>query len=171
MLLVRGFYAMKDTKTPVVVSLVVVTLNIILAVYFIKVLRLDVWSIGLANSISTILSATLLFWTLHFRVGKFNLRAVLVPFFKMLMAAIIMGISLYIPIKLLDQVIFDTTKTYNLLILTGLSSLFALSVYLFLVWFLKVRELNTYMELLKKIGKLQGKVQSKELISSETGVV
>lgn len=165
LLLVRGFYAMKDTKTPVLVSLIVVTLNITLAVYFIKILKMDVWSIGLANSISAIISVTLLFWMLYFKVGKFNLRAVLAPFLKMLMATIIMGITLYIPIKLLDQVIFDTTRTVNLMILTGISSIFALSVYVVLVWFMKVRELYTYVELIKKMGKIQGKFKSEEIIS------
>lgn len=164
LLLVRGFYALKDTKTPVLVSFVAVLLNIILSVYFIMVLNLEVWSIGLAYSLAAILSAVLLFFFLHLKVGKFNLRKVFEPFLKMLMAAVIMGVALYIPIKLLDQVIFDTTRTVNLLILTSISSIFALSIYVVLVWFMKVRELNTYMELLKKIGKLQGRLQSKEII-------
>lgn len=164
LLLVRGFYALKDTKTPVIVSLVVVVLNIILSLYGIVVLKLDVWSIGFANSIAAVVSAVLLFWTLHFKVGKFDLRAVLAPFFKMLLATAIMGFALYIPIKLLDAVIFDTTKTVNLLALTGISSIFALSVYLLLVWFLKVRELGTYVELIKRLGKFQSKLKSKEML-------
>ncbi len=164
LLLVRGFYALKDTKTPVRVSLIVVALNIILSVYLIVVLRRDVWSIGLANSVSAIVSAVLLFWTLHFKVGKFDLQAVLNPFLKMLMATMIMGVALYVPIKLLDQVIFDTTRTINLLALTGLSSVFALSVYVLLVRFLKVRELDTYVELFKRLGKFQSKLKSKEIL-------
>ncbi len=164
LLLVRGFYALKDTKTPVIVSLIVVSLNIILSVYFIVILKLDVWSVGLANSISTLLSGILLFWTLHFKVGKFNLKAVLIPFSKMLMATIIMGVALYIPIKLLDQVIFDTTKTINLLVLTSCSSIFALSIYVVVVWFLKVRELDTYTELFKRLGKFRSSLKSKEIL-------
>lgn len=164
LLLVRGFYALKDTKTPVIVSLIAVALNIVLSVYLILILKLDVWSIGLANSISAVLSAVLLFWTLHFKVGKFDLRVVLGPFIKMLMATIIMGVALYVPIKLLDAVIFDTTRTINLLILTGMSSIFALSVYVLFVWFLKVRELETYIELLKRLGKFQSKLKSKEIL-------
>ncbi|MBI2019807.1 murein biosynthesis integral membrane protein MurJ [Candidatus Daviesbacteria bacterium] len=167
LLLVRGFYALKDTKTPVIVSLIVVTINIILSVYFIIILKMEVWTIGLASSIAAILSATLLFWALYFKVGKFDLEKVFSPFLKMLMATIIMGVALYVPIKLLDQVIFDTTRTINLLILTGLSSIFALTVYILLVWFMKVRELNTYTTLMKKIGKMPSKLSSKELISSE----
>ncbi len=171
LLLIRGFYALKDTKTPVIVSLIVVAVNIILSLYVVKVLRLDVWSLGLAFSISNILSAILLFFTLHFKVGKFNLRQVLFPLGKMLMATIIMGVALYIPIKLLDAVIFDTTRTINLFILTGLSSLFALSVYVTLVRFLKVKELQTYTDLIRRVAKFQSKLKSKEIINPESGTV
>lgn len=171
LLLVRGFYALKDTKTPVIVSLIVVSVNIILSVYFITILKMEVWSIGLANSISTVLSGVLLFWMLHFKVNKFNLNRVLVSLGKMLMSTIIMGVALYIPIKLLDQVIFDTTRTVNLLLLTSLSSIFALSVYVALVWFLKVRELLTFADLIKKIAQFQIKIRSKEIIPPETGSV
>lgn len=165
LLLVRGFYALKDTRTPVIVSLIVVALNIVLSLYAIIILKLDVWSIGFANSVSAILSAILLFLTLHYKVGKFDLKAVLDPLFKMFMATVIMGVTLYVPIKLLDNVIFDTTRTVNLLALTGISSIFALTVYVILVRFLKVRELDTYVELLKKMGKFQSKLKSKEIIS------
>lgn len=164
LLLVRGFYALKDTKTPVIVSLIVVTVNIVFSVYFIMILKLEVWTIGLANSISAILSAILLLWNLHIKVGKFNLKAILIPFSKMLMATIIMGVALYIPIKLLDQVIFDTTKTINLLVLTAASSLFALSVYGVVVWFLQVKELATYVELFKRLGTFRAKLKSKEIL-------
>lgn len=164
LLLVRGFYALKDTKTPVLVSFIVVFLNIVLSLYFIIILKLDVWSIGLANSISTLLSGVLLFWTLHFKVGKFNASAVLTPLSKMLMATVIMGAALYIPIKLLDQVIFDTTKTTNLLVLTGLSSVFALTIYFLVVRFLQVRELDTYIELFKRLGQFRTKLKSKEIL-------
>lgn len=171
LLLVRGFYALKDTKTPVIVSLIVVVLNIVLSVYFITVLKFDVWSIGLANSIAAITSAVLLFFSLHSKVGRFDLKQVLIPLGKMLMATIIMGVALYVPIKLLDQVIFDTTRTVNLLILTGFSSVFALSVYISLVKFLKVKELQTYADLIKRATKFQTRLKSKEIITPETGTV
>ncbi len=150
-LLVRGFYALKDTKSPVMVSFGVVVLNILLSYYFVLILHLEVWSIGFASSIAGLISAVLLFGVLHKKIGGFDLKSVYSPFFKMLMASVVMGMALYIPIKLLDQVIFDTTKTLNLILLTGLSSIFALSVYIILVWYLKVTELLTYAKLLKNI--------------------
>lgn len=164
LLLVRSFYALKDTRTPVVVSLVVVTVNVILSFYFVQILKWEVWGLGLAFSLANLLSATLLFTALHFKVGGFNLRQVLGPFLKMLMATVIMGVALYVPIKLLDQVIFDTTRTVNLLLLTGLSSTFALSIYVMLVWFMKVRELQTYADLIKQISRFQAKLKSEEIL-------
>lgn len=168
LLLVRGFYAYKDTKTPVFVSLLVVALNIALSFYFVQILRLNVWGLGLAFSISSILSAAMLFWTLHLKVGKFDMTQVLGPLVKMLMATIIMGAAIYIPIKLLDQVVVDTTKTVGLLFLTGTTSFFALLTYVALVWFLKVRELNTFIDLGKRIfGRattLKKEVKTEELI-------
>lgn len=169
LLFVRGFYALKDTKTPVIVSIFVVLINIVLSYYFISILKMPIWSIGLASSISALLSGLLLFWTLHIKVGKFDLNLVLTPFLKVLMATIIMGVALYVPVKLLDQVIFDTTKTINLLVLTAISSIFALTIYIFLVWFLKVRELQTYAELIKKMANFQAKLKSNEVIAPESG--
>ena len=123
----------------------------------------------MANSVAALVSAALLFYSLHLKVGKFDLNQVLVPFLKMLMATVIMGVALYIPIKLLDAVIFDTTRTVNLLLLTGISSVFALSVYVIVVWSLQVRELQTYAQLIKKAAKFQDKLKSSEIITPGQG--
>lgn len=170
LLLVRSFYALKDTKTPVVASLITVAVNIFLSFYFIQILRLDVWALGLAFSISSVLSAIMLFGALDVKIGGFDKGMVLGPLLKMLMATVIMGVALYIPIKLLDQVIFDTTRTINLLILTGLASIFALSVYVFLVWYLKVRELQTFIALIKKMAWVKKRVVSEEIIQQPESV-
>ena len=170
LLLVRGFYALKDTKTPVLISLIVVAVNIILSFYFVRVLGFEVWGLGLAFSLTSILSAVLLFIWLHFKVDKFNFRFVFGPLLKMLMATVIMGVALYVPVKLLDAVIFDTTKTVNLLVLTGLASVFALSVYMFLVWFMEVKELYTYVELIKRLGRFQSLIKSKEIVHEPESV-
>lgn len=170
LLLVRAFYALKDTKTPVMVSLLVVAVNIFLTVYFVDILHLKVWSLGLSFSISSILSGLMLFIFLNFKIGGFNLQQVVSPLVKMLMATVIMGVALYIPVRLLDQVIFDTTRTINLIILTLLASTFALSIYIYLVWFMKVRELQTFANLLQRISKIQTQIKSEEVVHEPEAV-
>ena len=63
-----------------------------------------------------------------------------------------MAFALYIPLKLLDQLVFDTTKTVNLILLTGISSLIGFSIYFFLTWLLDVHEASTFLLMFKKIG-------------------
>lgn len=166
LLLVRGFYALKDTKTPVIVSLITVLVNIILSVLFVQIFHLDVWSLGLAYSFSTTVSVVLLLGFLYKKLNGFNKRMLIMPALKMTLAAVAAALALYIPIKLLDQLVFDTTRTVNLIVLTSIASIAGLGIYLFLVWMMEVKELNTYIDLLKKLGKFRFKSQE---IVNETG--
>lgn len=170
LLLVRGFYALKDTRTPVVVSVVTVLLNIVLSFVFVQYLRWEVWGLGLAYAISANLAVVLLIFFLDKKIGGFEPVELFGPGLKITFAAIMSAIALYLPIKALDQLVFDTTKTANLLALTGLASLFGLFVYFLLVWLLKVKELDTFGQLLKKIYDMQFKVKSEEIVK-EAGTV
>lgn len=168
MLLVRGFYALKDTRTPVIVSFITVTLNVILSVFFVQILHWDVWSLGLSYAIVSNISLLLLLSFLSQKVGGFSSQDLYIPTLKMLFAAMVAAFALYLPIKALDQLVFDTTKTVNLIVLTGIAALFGSSVYLVLVWVLRVRELDTFVQLLKKIYNLQFRIKSEEIVN-ETG--
>ncbi|MBI3485965.1 murein biosynthesis integral membrane protein MurJ [Candidatus Daviesbacteria bacterium] len=170
LLLVRGFYAFKDTKTPVYVSIFAVAINISLSLLFIKQMHLGVWSLGLSYAVSTNLSFFLLLYFLDQKVKGFSKKDLFAPALKMLLASLVAAIALYIPIKALDQLVFDTTKTINLLLLTGIASMFGLGIYLVLVWLMRVRELYTFTDLLKRTYRAQFKVKSEEIIK-ETGTV
>lgn len=170
LLLVRGFYALKDTRTPVVVSFVSVAANVIMSFLFIRVLMLDVWGLGLAFAISANLSFLLLIFFLDRKVGGFERESLIVPAMKMLLAAVVAAVALYIPIKALDQLVFDTTKTVNLIILTGIASSFGLGIYLLLVWLMRVKELETFVNLFRKIATMQKSVKSEEIVPETTSV-
>jgi hypothetical protein len=103
---------------------------------------------------------------LYKKLNGFDKRMLIMPALKMTLAAVAAALALYIPIKLLDQLVFDTTRTINLIVLTSIASAAGMSIYLFLVWMMEVKELNTYVELLKKLGRYRFKSQE---IVSETG--
>lgn len=170
LLLVRAFYALKDTRTPVIVSVVTVLLNVFLSYYFVVISHLEVWSLGLAYAITANLAVIMLLYFLNKRVGGFERLNLFMPAFKMIFAAVVAAIALYLPIKSLDQLVFDTTKTINLILLTGIASLFGLAVYFLMVYLLKVRELETFGNMMKKMYRLQFKLESKEIIN-DTGTV
>jgi len=75
------------------------------------------------------------------------------PSFKIVLSGLVTGFFLYIPIKLLDQLVFDTTRSINLLILTGISTTLGMSVYLFLAWFLDVPQVSIIAKLFGRITK------------------
>jgi len=156
LLLVRSFYAMRNTRIPVIVSLLSVSLNILLSAFFVLQLHLPVWSLGLSYSVSTILGAVLLTYFVHKKIQGFNKSNFFIPIFKMLIAASATAFALYIPMKALDKLVFDTTLTINLIFLTGIAALFGLAIYLLLVWLLDVKELTTFLDLIKKITKIKG---------------
>ncbi len=171
LLLVRAFYALKDTKTPVTVSFVSVALNIALSFLFVQVLRLDVWSLGISYAVSANLSLFMLIVLLDRKIKMFATDKLTHPAVKMMISAVLSAFALYIPMRFLDQLIFDTTKTVNLILLTGIASSFGLTVYFFLVRSFKVKELETFKDLLGKIYHLRvNRVKTQEIPKEQTPV-
>src|SRR3989338_3436686 len=155
-LLARSFYALHDSKTPVVIGAISVVTNTVLSIIFIQFYKLPIWSLGLSASIASIVNALLLFIFLDTKVGRFDKAKTILPVIKIFLAGLVTGFALYIPIKLLDQLVFDTTRTFSLLILTGISTTIGTSVYLFLAWFLDVPQFGLLFKLLKRAEKLKG---------------
>lgn len=151
-LIARGFYALHDTKTPLMIGTVTTIFMIALGALFIFVDKMGVESIAVAFSIATITNIVLSFIFLDRKVGGFDKKNLSVSLIKILTATFFTGFALYIPIKLLDQLVFDTTRTVGLILLTGISSLAGLSLYLFLTWLLNVNEALGFLFLFRKIG-------------------
>lgn len=150
-LLTRSFYALRDTKTPVKVSVVTIILNVVISLFFVRSLNLGVWSIAFAYSLTSFIDMLALFFLLDRKLQGFEIRQVLIPFVKIGYAAAIMGVCLYIPLKVLDQYVFDTTRTIQLIFLTGITGIIGMTTYILLTKALKVKEVELLMKSLKKL--------------------
>ncbi|MCL4353805.1 murein biosynthesis integral membrane protein MurJ [Patescibacteria group bacterium] len=148
----RGFYALHDTKTPLIIGAISTAAMLILSYIFVIHYQSGVESLALASSLSAIFNLSLMLVFLDKRVGGFKKEEWILSVTKIITATVFTGFALYIPIKLLDQLVFDTTRTINLIILTGISSFMGLSLYLFLTWFLNVEEATTFILIFKKLG-------------------
>ena len=154
-LIARGFFALHDSKTPVVVGAISVVINTLLSLLLILFYHFDVWSLALSASVASIFNAVTLLYLLDRKIGHFNRYHLLVPGLKILLSGAVAGAGLYIPIKLLDQLVFDTTRTINLIILTGISTIVGLSVYLFLAWFLEVPQVIILSKLFRRVKSIR----------------
>ena len=150
-LLSRAFFALKDTKTPFIVTLVSVIFNIVSAYYFILILKLQIYYLALSFSVASIFSVVVLIVLLDRKIIIPKLQ-ILYEVSKIALATLVMGFALYIPIKLLDQLVFDTTRTINLIALTGIASFFGLTAYIFFTWLLDIKEAYFVLSVFKKFG-------------------
>jgi len=148
----RAFYALHDSFVPLFVSTASTVILIALSYYFVVIQKMSIESVALAFTLANILQLLILVVLLNRRIGGFPKALLFFPGIKIFIATLLTGISLYIPIKLLDQLVFDTTHTVNLILLTGISSLIGLSFYLFLTWLLNVKEASAFLQIFKKVG-------------------
>jgi putative peptidoglycan lipid II flippase len=154
-LVLRAFYALHDTKIPLIIGGISTAILIIISYLFIVSFHMGVQSLGLSYSIASLFQLIVLFLLLEQRVGGFSKRALFPSWAKFFVSSFLTAFALYIPIKLLDQLVFDTTRTINLIMLTGISSFFGLALYLFLTWFFDVKEAQAYVLMFKKVGNWQ----------------
>lgn len=156
-LLTRCFYALLDSKTPFIASIIGVVVNTALSLVIILVLHMPVWSLGISFSLSMALQVGILFILLQ-KKAQFNIASFMFSFGKIIVAAIISAPVPYVLIKLMDNLLLDTTRTINIFFLLVVSVLTYFLLYLFVSWFIGVRELSIVAQLTVKAKEFQKKI-------------
>jgi len=146
-LLVRVFYARRDSLRPFYLGLLSVVVNIILA--FTLRPYLGVAGLALAFSIATILNFTLLWLSLYLQIGSLDLHKIFSSVFKFAAAAIAAGAMVQI-LKVAIWPFIDMTTfmgVFSQLIVAGLGG--ALT-YLFFCYLFRSEELMAALRVFKK---------------------
>lgn len=89
-ILLRAFFARKDTKTPMYSAVVAMVLSLVL-MYLGSYTWLKSDALGLATSIAAIINVIWLLWVLHKRIGKLGMRSLLASTAKTIVATIVMA--------------------------------------------------------------------------------
>ncbi len=92
-IMVRAFYALHNTWTPVLVGVAAMALNILLSIWWVRYLGFG--GLALANSTATLLEALLLLILLRRRLGGVDGRALALSVGRTVLAAGVMGAALY----------------------------------------------------------------------------
>lgn len=149
--LIRAFYAAQNTKVPFVSAIISTLLMWILAPIFSVYLQWGLLGIVAAIVIADLIDTTLLFVFLELRITH-HLTKYLVPgIIKIFIATTLMGIFLWIPLRILDRLVFDTTRTMPLVALTGITSVIGISVYLLFAKWLHVEQLSAIHSLFLRL--------------------
>lgn len=161
-LLVRGFYALHDTRTPFWIGALAVLTNVSLSFLFIFKLNLGILGLAWATTLASFLQLGLLLIFLNRAIGGFNKKEFFIPPIKMGVATILTAVALWVPMRFLDKFILDTTRTINLVILTIIATLSGMMVYFLLSYVLKIAELKLFVSLVKRLGRWQEVLKSSE---------
>jgi putative peptidoglycan lipid II flippase len=123
-ILTRSFYAMRDSRTPVIVSIAQFILKIALSILFLSIIFLNSvsvsaisWGLGalaLSTSLAGLLEALVLLWLLQQRIGGLELRVLGRFAGRVLLASGAMGIALLILRFFLDHVLVTTNPGQTL---------------------------------------------------------
>lgn len=119
-LFLRAFYAIKDTKTPLVISIITMIVNIIFAVTlpFIAVLELEVAGVALAFSIAGFVNISLLYILLQGKIGRIDKdNKIFSTVTKIFVCSLVMGLLVHYSLRFFNLFI-DNTKVTGLLMQT-----------------------------------------------------
>lgn len=154
----RCFYAVFDTKTPFIVGVISVIVNALLSMALILVLKLPVWSMALSFSVSMTINTIILMVLLHKKIGGFNVKFLVSETIKIFVATFNASIITYFMLRLLDGLIFDTTRTINVFLLLTICGITYLALYIFLTWLFGIKEMYLITKMMLKVKEYQKKV-------------
>ena len=147
--LARAFYAKKDTKTPLLINIATLALFVFTSYLFTESLSLGVLGMASAMSLCNTLNFVILYLALRPRIPSMGIAKEII---KMLFVSILTAFALWVPMRLLDKFVFDTTRTVPLIILTAIVGLIGFGVYYGLSSLLKVKQLDEVKTLFGKLG-------------------
>ena len=174
-ILTRSFFALHDTKTPVKISFIGLAILVIGDFILVKGFHLDVWALAAAFAISTLIESVILIILIHKKIGEIvNLRFIS-HFLKIFVATTISGGAMYFILKIFDKSVWvkrlsflgaiDATRTFpfekfvldtrytgNVIILTFITFLVGIFIYILLCLLFRVDEAKYFLNLIKRIA-------------------
>jgi putative peptidoglycan lipid II flippase len=89
-ILARAFFALGDTKTPMKISLACLTLNLLLAAALVMPLKQG--GLGIANTVTSVCNAGLLFFALRKKLGRLEMAPLRATFLPLAIAGLLAGL-------------------------------------------------------------------------------
>ena len=169
-LLNRAFYALKDTRTPLLIAIFDVFLYLLISYLLVFVWKFGVLGIAVATSATALIELFLFLLFLQLKLKNFISEKLVIPQLKMLTAGFLMGVFLYLPFKLLDELIFNTSKTIELLGLSVVTGTVGFLVYIYFALLFNIHELKLLLRLVNNFKPWQKTLSQTQEVVLETAV-
>lgn len=156
--LTRCFYAALDSKTPFVVSVIAIIANAASSWVAIVVFKQPVWILGLTFSATITIQVIVLFLLYSIRIHQLSIMTIVKELLKTGIAGLLATIITFDARRILDGLIFDTTRTINLFFLMVVCFLIMITTYLFACWTLDARALYLVSRGVRKARQVREKI-------------
>ncbi len=131
----NAFYAVGESKIPVIIILIQQGINFILNFILIRFFGID--GLAFATAISTALGSAMLIWAFYKRFGRVDSKENIKSTLKIIIASIVMGIIAYF---IYNTYTAKIGSTFSLLVSVTVSGI----VYLIIINFSKIDEVNRF---------------------------
>jgi putative peptidoglycan lipid II flippase len=152
-LLIRSFHSMKDTRTPLIISILFTFFYLTGSFLMVRYTDLGILGLAMISSASFVVELILFTIVLNYRIPNFIGKALLVPQIKMISASFFMAVFLYLPFRIFDEIIFDTTKTVELIALTMTTGTIGMLVYIYFAAIFEIKELELITKAVRSFGR------------------
>lgn len=120
----RSFYAQQDTKTPLIISIFAITLNITLAVWFTMKLGMGAYGLAYAQSIVSVFEVLILFAVMQVRIKGIFDAPLLRAIWRMFLATLVMSVASYTTLQIFqlqnnDQSFFATFPKFVIIVVVS----------------------------------------------------
>lgn len=147
--ILRAFYALQDTKTPMYIGLVTMVLNIILILLLIKPMELG--GLALATSLSISVGAVLLLVCLRNKLGPIGGKDILITGIKVIIASILMGIAVWLIYNIIQSM--QPKGTVGNLVTVLINVILGIAIYYLIIRLMNINEVKWVEEWMKQKSK------------------
>lgn len=145
LLLLRGFFAWEDSRTPFLIGLLATAVRVWAAWFFSR--SMGVPGLALGFSLGSIFYLVLLFITLRKKVGFLDERKIIVSGTKMFFASLIAALIVYLVLPVIGSLL-NLSTGLGILIQGAAAGLIGISAYLFFSWIFGLEEMKLFLSAL-----------------------
>jgi len=150
-ILIRSFYALHNTKSPLYISIFSLVASILLNCYFITFTSLGVVGLTISASASNLIQCFGLFYFFTRQVHGFGWSQFFQRLSRFFVASVILAFIVRYSTRFMDLFLVDTSRTFYLLVVFITSSLLGLVCYFLLSLAFGIPEAGDYLRYFQKI--------------------
>lgn len=168
-IVIRAFFALKDTWTPLLVA----AFDLIMFVGGLSLVNIlfpgkSMVGIAWVICVAAFVELFWLLWLLHRRIGRLLTPSLLVNQIKIILASFLMAVFLYLPYRIFDDYVFNTSRALELVLLTITTSTIGMVVYIYFAHLFRIPELALVNKLLAGVIKTKQIIPTTEMVSQQS---